>query len=91
MLTKEGFVSTVAEKAGISKKEANIIVNAFMSVVKETVEKGEEIRIPGFGAFIVRQRGERKAKNFASGEMVIIPAKKVVVFKPGKELKEAVV
>jgi len=91
LLTKEGFIGTVADKAGISKKEANIIVNAFMAVVKDTVKKGEEIRIPGFGAFIVRQRAERKAKNFASGEMVTVPAKKVVIFKPGKELKEAVV
>ena len=86
-MNKTEFVRAVAEKAGITKKEAAAVVNAVLEVIEETVKKGEEIRIPGFGTFKVVTRKERKGRNPRTGKEIIIPATRVVKFVPGKKLR----
>ena len=87
-MNKTEFVRAVAEKAGITKKEAAAVVNAVLGVIEETVKKGEEIRIPGFGTFKVVTRKERKGRNPRTGKEIMIPAAKIVKFAPGAKLKK---
>lgn len=89
-MNKQQLVSAIAEKAGLTKKQASAAVDAFMSTVKEALSKGEEVRLVGFGTFQVRERKARKGKNPRTGEVINIPAKKVPVFRPSSELKNLV-
>jgi DNA-binding protein HU-beta len=86
-MTKIELVAKAAEKAEVSKKIAEKVINAFLETVEEAVKAGEEVRIVGFGSFQVVKRAERKGINPKTKEEIVIPAKKVVRFKPGKKLE----
>ena len=89
-MNKTELVSAVAEKAGLTKKDAEkAIVNAF-EVIKEQVAGGTKVQILGFGTFEARERKARIGKNPRSGKAVEIPASVVPGFKAGKAFKEAV-
>jgi DNA-binding protein HU-beta len=89
-LTKTDLIRAVAEKAVMTQKDAARAVDALLETVQEAVARGEEVRIPGFGAFVVKERGERQGRDIRTGEVITIPARKVVAFRAGKELREAV-
>jgi len=89
-MTKAELVAKIAEKAGLSKKDAEAALNAFMDSVKEALAAGEKVSLVGFGTFEVVQRAERKGRNPQTGEEITIPATKAPKFRPGKGLKEAV-
>jgi len=89
-LSKENIVAEVADKAGISKKDAVKAVNAFLEAMTENLAKGEKITFIGFGAFEVKERAARVGHNPRTGEAIEIPASKLPSFKPGKALKDAV-
>jgi DNA-binding protein HU-beta len=89
-MNKTEFVSTVAAKAGLSKKDANKVLDAFFQTVTEEIEKGEKVVFIGFGTFSVGERKARTGRNPQTGESIQIPASKVVKFKAGAELAKAV-
>lgn len=89
-MTKAELVSAIAKGADISKKEADAALKAAIQAVSDALKKGERVAIPGFGIFTVRTRAERKGRNPKTGEEIKIPAKKVVTFKPAKDLRESV-
>ncbi|NHM25972.1 HU family DNA-binding protein [Desulfofundulus sp. TPOSR] len=89
-MTKTDLIKAVAEKAVMTQKDAARAVDALLEAVQEAVARGEEVRNPGFGAFIVRERAERQGRDLRTGEVITIPARKVVAFRAGKELREAV-
>lgn len=90
-MTKAEFVSAVAEKAGLNKKDTASVVNAALETLSETLAKGEKLTFTGFGVFEVRERAAREGRNPRDpGKTVHIPARKVPVFKPGKVLKARV-
>ena len=89
-MTKAELIARVAEKAGVSKKQADRCLKAFIEAIVDALQKGERVAIPGFGIFSVRERAERRGKNPRTGETIIIPARKVVHFKPAKQLKELI-
>jgi DNA-binding protein HU-beta len=89
-MTKTGLIKVVADKADLTQKAAARAVDALIEAVQEAVSRGEDVRLPGFGAFVVKVRNERKGRDVRTGEAITIPARKVVVFRAGKELKEAV-
>lgn len=89
-MTKTDLIRAVAEKAVMTQKDAARAVDALLETVQEAVARGEEVRIPGFGAFVVKERGERQGRDIRTGEVITIPARKVVAFRAGKELREAV-
>ncbi|AEG15185.1 histone family protein DNA-binding protein [Desulfofundulus kuznetsovii DSM 6115] len=89
-MTKADLIKAVAEKADLTQKAAARAVDAFIEAVQEAVGKGEDVRIPGFGAFVVKERAERQGRDLRTGEVITIPARKVVAFRAGKELREAV-
>lgn len=90
-LNKSDFIREVATKADLTMKDAGKALDAVLATVQETLAKGEKQQFVGFGTFEVRNRSERKIKNPATGEEMLLPATKVPAFKPGKALKEAVV
>ena len=86
-LTKAELIESIYEKIGFSKKEAADIVELVFDTMKETLEKGEKIKISGFGNFVVRQKRPRVGRNPQTGEEIEITARKVLTFKPSQILK----
>lgn len=89
-MNKTELVAAMAEKTGLTKKDSEAALKAFMEAVKETVHEKSELRLVGFGTFTVKETKERVARNPRTGEQVTIPAKIVPVFKVGQELKDSV-
>mgnify|MGYP004499238997 CR=1 FL=1 len=89
-MNKTELVSSVAEIAGVSKKDTEQVLNAFFSTVQETLKQDDKVQIPGFGSFEVRKRAARTGRNPHTGEVIEIAAAKVPSFKPGKGLKDAI-
>lgn len=89
-MNKAELVSMVAEKAGLSKKDAEKAVAAVFDSIQDTLTAGEKVQLVGFGTFEIRERGARTGRNPRSGDTIEIPASKVPAFKPGKALKDAV-
>ena len=89
-MNKTELIAVVAEKAELSKKDAEKAIKAFTDAVSEELVKGGKIQLVGFGTFEVRERAARTGRNPQSGEEIKIPAAKSPAFKPGKALKDAV-
>ncbi|MGN1393083.1 MAG: HU family DNA-binding protein [Succinivibrionaceae bacterium] len=89
-MTKIQLIENIAEKSKLSKKDSELALNAFIETVKETLAKGDEITLVGFGTFKTTARNARAGRNPKTGAAVEIPACKVPKFTPGKLLKEAV-
>ena len=89
-MNKTELVASVAEKAGISKKDADKAVAAVLESVVEALKSGDKVALIGFGTFDVKQRAERTCINPRTKEKVISPATKVPSFKAGAALKSAI-
>lgn len=89
-MNKAELVAAVAEKAGLSKKDAEASVKAFTDVIAEELKKGEKVTLVGFGTFEVSQRAERVGRNPQTKQTITIPASKAPKFKAGKALKDAI-
>jgi DNA-binding protein HU-beta len=89
-LNKTELVGLIAEKAEITKKDAEKTLAAVLDSIEETMVKGDKIQLVGFGTFEVRERAARTGRNPQTGADITIPAAKVPAFKPGKALKDAV-
>ena len=89
-MNKTELIAAVAEKAGISKKDADSAVNAVMHTIVEAVAKQDKVQLVGFGTFEVRERSERKGRDPRTNKEITIPASKVPAFKVGKAFKAAV-
>ena len=89
-MNKVELSAAIAEKAAISKKDADAAVKAFVDVVTEELKKGGKVQLVGFGTFETSKRAARTGKNPQTGEAIKIPAAVVPKFKPGKALKDLV-
>ena len=89
-MSKQELVNFIAEKADLSKKDAEAALAGFVDGVKSSLKKGDSVTLVGFGTFSVSQRGARTGRNPQTGASINIPARKAPVFKAGKALKEAV-
>ena len=89
-MNKADLVAAMAEKAGVSKKDAEASLKAFTDVVAEELKKGEKIQLVGFGTFEVSERAAREGRNPRTGETMTIEASKTPKFKAGKALKDLV-
>ena len=89
-MTKSQFVSTLAEKSGMSKKEFSDLWEEVINLAYSEVKKNGEITLPGFGKFVKKKRAARMGRNPATGESIKIPAKTVVKFRVAKAAKDAV-
>src|SRR3982751_1550086 len=87
-MTKADIVENVYEKVGgFSKKEAAEFVETVFDTIKETLERGEKIKISGFGNFVVRDKNARAGRNPQTGQEITISARRVLTFKPSQVLK----
>lgn len=89
-MNKAELITSMSEKCGLSKKDTEKALNAFVESVQESLVKRERVQLVGFGSFEVRDRAERKGRNPQTREEITIPATTVPVFKVGKALKDAV-
>ena len=89
-MNKTELVNEVAEKSGLTKKDAAKAVESVFEAIEGALAKGDKVTLIGFGNFEVRERAARKGRNPQTGKEIEIAASKVPAFKPGKALKDAV-
>ncbi|WP_353662307.1 HU family DNA-binding protein [Hydrogenimonas sp. SS33] len=89
-MKKAEFVQAVAEKAGLSKKDTEAVLDAAIETITEALAAGKSVSFIGFGTFTTAERAARKAKVPGTDRVVEVPATRAVKFKVGKKLKEAV-
>lgn len=89
-MNKTELIAEVANKAGLSRKDAEKALGAVVETITEAVVKGDKVQLVGFGSFEMKQREARTGRNPKTKETIEIPATRVPVFKAGKALKDAV-
>lgn len=89
-LTKADLAETVFEKVGLNQRESKEMVEAFFKEVSDCLERGEEVKLAGFGVFNMRDKPERPGRNPKTGEEIPISARRVVTFHASGCLKDAV-
>jgi len=89
-MTKADLVVKIAEKTGLTKANAERALNAFLESVEGTLVTDGKLTLTGFGTFLVDERKARTGRNPRTGAEIKIPASKVVKFRPGKLLKDAI-
>ncbi len=89
-MNKLDLVNAVSEACNLSKKDADSAVSAIVSEISKALENGEEVKLSGFGTFLVKERKERVGTVPGTNEKITIPATKTVGFKPSKTLKDSV-
>ncbi len=88
-MTKADIVKVLAEKVGLSRREAVQVLGVVLDAVVAAVLAGEKVELRGFGSFRTRERQARTGRNPRTGARVSVPPKVVPYFKPGKQLREA--
>ena len=81
-MNRTDIVSQISKKTGVEKKETTAIVDAFISVVKNSMCEGKNVYLRGFGTFFVKKRAEKPGRIFSKNTIVIIPAHNIPAFKP---------
>jgi len=89
-MTKTEMYAAIAEKAGVSKKEAKTVLEAFNAKIIEVLKSEKKVKLPGLGIFVVKLRKARTGRNPKTGETIQIPEKKVVKFRVAKDVKKQV-
>ena len=89
-MTKADIIARIAQDTGIEKSVATTVVEAFMESVRGSMIAGNEVFLRGFGSFILKQKAEKKARNFSKNTTIVIPAHHVPAFKPAKTFLDAV-
>jgi DNA-binding protein HU-beta len=89
-MTKADIINDIAEKTGIEKVAVQASVEAFMKSVRNSMVKGENVYLRGFGSFIVKRRAEKTGRNISKNTTIIIPAHYIPAFKPAKTFAEKV-
>ena len=88
-MSKTELVAAIAERTGLTKKDSEAAVNAFVETLTEQLKKGEKVQLIGFGTFEVSERAERTGRNPQTGKEMTIAASKAPKFKAGKALKDS--
>ena len=89
-MTKADIVNEIAEKTGVEKQSVQETVEAFMSVIKDSMTKGDNVYLRGFGSFIIKRRAEKTGRNISKNTTIKIPAHNIPAFKPAKVFVEGV-
>ena len=89
-MTKADIVESIFEKVGFSKKDVTEVVEFVFETIKDSLEKGDNVKVSGFGNFVIRQKRARRGRNPQTGKELTITARKVLTFKPSHLLKDAV-
>lgn len=89
-MKKNELISAIAEKSNVKKIEAEKMLDAFVSIVGEELNKGEKLTVPALGTFQIKERKEKEGRNPRTGEKMVIAAAKVPSFKVAKNLKDSI-
>lgn len=89
-MNKAQLIDAMAEKSGLNKADAKKALDAFVGATTDALKGGDRVALIGFGSFAISERGARTGRNPQTGKEIQIPAKKVVKFKAGAELADAV-
>jgi integration host factor subunit alpha len=89
-ITKAELADALFEKLGLNKREAKDMVDAFFDEIRAALERGESVKLSGFGNFQLRDKPQRPGRNPKTGEEIAITARRVVTFHPSQKLKAAV-
>lgn len=89
-LTKKQIIEEVMHRNGFTKRKSTETVEVLLELIKHTLESGEDVLISGFGKFCVKEKKERKGRNPATGEAMMLKPKKVVTFKCSDKLRERI-
>lgn len=89
-MTKADIVERIHQQVGFLKKESAEVVESVFSILKDTLESGEKIKIAGFGNFVVKQKADRRGRNPQTGDTITINARRILTFKPSQVLKSAI-
>jgi integration host factor subunit alpha len=89
-LTKSNLIDTIAEANGFPKNRSSEIVESLLEIIKSTLESGEDVLISGFGKFCVKEKGERRGRNPATGRDMMLAPRKVITFKCSGKLRKRV-
>jgi DNA-binding protein HU-beta len=88
-MTKADLIDAIADKAGLSKKDAGVALEAALETIKKGVKKEQRMSLPDFGTFTVRKRKARTGRNPQTGKAIQIKASKTVGFKPAPAFKKS--
>lgn len=88
-MTKIDIIQDVYEKLGLSKKDSARVVESVFEIMKDSLAKGEKIKISGFGNFLVKEKKSRRGRNPQTGEEIQISARRVLTFKSSQVLRKA--
>ena len=86
-ITKDSLVEMIHNEVGLNKREAKELIECFFEQIKKSLENGNDIKLSGFGNFILRNKAPRPCRNPKTGEEVTISERRVVTFKSGLKLK----
>ena len=89
-LKKVNIIEAVAVQNGFPKKQSSEIVETILELIKSTLESGEDVMISGFGKFSVKEKNERRGRNPATGEAMILAPRKVVTFRCSEKLRDKI-
>jgi len=89
-MTKSDIAERIQTETDMTKKESAKMMEAVFSIMKSTLEQGENLKISGFGNFIVKQKKDRRGRNPQTGEAITIEARRILTFKPSNLLRDAI-
>lgn len=89
-LTKAEIADQLFEEVGLNKREAKEFVDLFFEAIRDALERGENVKLSGFGNFQLREKNQRPGRNPKTGEEIPISARRVVTFRPGQKLRARV-
>ncbi len=89
-LTKAEIADQLFEEVGLNKREAKEFVDTFFEAIRDALERGESVKLSGFGNFQLREKNQRPGRNPKTGEEIPISARRVVTFRPGQKLRARV-
>ena len=89
-LTKADLADRLFEEVGLNKREAKEFVDAYFEAIRESLERGENVKLSGFGNFQLREKNQRPGRNPKTGKEIPISARRVVTFRPGQKLRARV-
>ncbi len=89
-LTKTDLIEAIQQKNGFPRKRSSEAVESILSIIKDTLESGEDVLISGFGKFCVREKSERKGRNPATGDEMLLRPRKVVTFRCSGKLRDKI-
>ncbi len=89
-MTKADLVAEVANKTGVDKAAVQAVVESFMTTVKNSLLKKENVYLRGFGSFIIKERAKKTGRNISKNTTIVIPAHKIPAFKPAKSFSNTI-